>query len=280
MANYHMEIKPISRGKGQSVTRIINYISGERLYDSYSGNTYYRQRTDVLYHNIFLPPNAPSDYHNLQYLCNEIEAAEKRYDARTGRIFIGSLPNELSLNDWCSIVKEFVECNFVNYGLCSIVAIHEGRNEAEPSRNNPHVHIIVPTRAVESDSFSQMKDREHDKRKYINIWREHWAHVQNMAYERNRFDIRVSHESLEVQGIFCRKPTHHLNYRDWQEKIRYERAPIEKQNHRIKIHDKECYHNRQLELDEECSRNRQPELDKEYSRNRQLKWNKKLSRSL
>ena len=62
------------------------------------------------------------------------------------------------------------------------------QNTLDPSRNNPHVHIIVPTRSVGEDGFSERKDREHDKRKYVTIWREQWATVQNRAYERNSLD--------------------------------------------------------------------------------------------
>ena len=246
MANYHMEIKTISRGNGQSVTSMVNYISGERLRDCYTGKTYYRKRSDVLYCGIFQPQNAPRNYYDLQHLYNEIESAERRYDARTGRIFIGSLPNELYLREWYKILKEFIEVNFVNYGLCAIAAIHEGRNDIDPSRNNPHVHIIVPTRTVNSDGFSQKKDREHDKRKYINIWREHWAQVQNMAYERNDLNICVSHESLEVQGIRRREPSIHLSYCDWQKKKQCEYVLEEKQNQKNKIRNKEYCHEHQL----------------------------------
>ncbi len=58
----------------------------------------------------------------------------------------------------------------------------------------------------------------------MNIWREQWAYVQNRAYERNRLDIRVSHESLEVQGRRDREPTIHLSRIDWQKEERGERT--------------------------------------------------------
>jgi len=76
MANYHLEVKTISRGKGQSVAKRINYISGQQLHDSYAGKTYYDRRNDVLYCQIFQPDNAPPDFHNLQTLCDAIERAE------------------------------------------------------------------------------------------------------------------------------------------------------------------------------------------------------------
>lgn len=223
MANYHLEIRVISRKKGLSVTGLANYISGRKLSDSRTDMTYRRERHDVPYCQIFHPTIAPPGFDNLQQLCNQIEAAEIRKDARTAREFIGSLPNELSLHQMVHIVCDFVEENFVNHGLCAIAAIHEGRNKTDPSRNNPHVHIIVPTRTVGPDGFSKKKDREHDNRKYIAIWREQWALIQNRTYERNGLDIRVSHECLKVQGI-DRVPLNHLRRIDWQKEQHGERT--------------------------------------------------------
>ena len=222
MGNFHLEVKPISRSKGHSVTSRVNYISGQTLHDSYKNKTYRHHRKDVVWQKIILPDTAPSQFQDPQYLCDGIEEAEVRWDARTAREFIGSLPNELPLGELVRIVCDFIKHNFVDHSLCAIAAIHSGRNRNDPSRNNPHVHIIVPTRTVGPDGFSKKKDREHDKRKYIYIWREQWALVQNRAYERNGMDIRVSHESLKVQGVRDRKPTIHLSLADWQREKRGE----------------------------------------------------------
>lgn len=224
MSNFHLEVQTISRGKGRSVTRLASYISGEKLRDSYFGKTYYSRRQDVLDCRIFLPPHAPPDFHHLQMLCAAIEAAEVRWDARTAREFKGSLPNELPMYELQQIVSAFINENFVAYDLCAIAAIHAGRNSTDHTRDNPHVHIIVPTRTVTETGFSQRKDREHDKRAYLHLWREQWAAVQNRAYERNGLDIRVSHESLQVQGV-DRLPTPHLSRMDWQKEQRGECTP-------------------------------------------------------
>ncbi len=224
MSNYHLETKIISRGKGRSVTGAVSYISGRILRDNYNGKTHYNHRRDVIWQRIFLPYNAPPEFRDLQHLCDEIDRAEVRWDARTARQFIGSLPNELPLGELVRIVHEYIESSFVSNGLCVVAAIHRGRSADDSSRNNPHVHMIVSTRTLGPDGFSKKKDREHNKREYINIWREQWAEVQNRAYERNRLDIRVSHESLEVQGRRDREPTIHLSRIDWQKEERGERT--------------------------------------------------------
>lgn len=171
---------------------------------------------------VYYPPDAPKELADIQYLCDELNKAEKRKDARTGRLFICSLPNELAPGEWAKIVKDFVKENFVDRGLCAVAAIHRGTNRDFPSKNNPHVHIIVSTRTVGPEGFNPQKDREHDKRCYIEIWRRAWAEVQNRAYERCHIEKRISHESLRVQGI-DRKPLRHVNYVDWQRAERQRR---------------------------------------------------------
>ena len=186
-------------------------------------------------------------------LCDEIDKAERRYDARTAREFKCSLPNELPSHELIQIVTDYIEDNFVNHGLCAVAAIHEGRNENDPSKNNPHVHIIVPTRSVETDGFSKKKDREWDNKKYIGIWREQWAIVQNRAYERNGLDIRVSHETLEVQGKKDREPTIHLCLADFQKEKRGEHTIAGDRKRAIAARNNERIRQRQLEREHSLS---------------------------
>lgn len=219
---YHMEVSTLSRGKGRSLGASLSYISGKKIHDRYSGKTYLHRRFDLVQCRVYLPPSSPNALRDLQCLCDELNKAEKRKDARTGRLFICSLPNELVPGEWAKIVKDFIEENFVAKGLCAVAAIHRGTNRDFPSKNNPHVHIIVSTRTVGPEGFNPQKDREHDKRCYIEIWRRAWAEVQNRAYERCHIEKRISHESLRVQGI-DRKPLRHVNYVDWQRAERQRR---------------------------------------------------------
>lgn len=203
MANFHMEVTTVSRkakhGK-KSVTRLASYISGRKLYDSYAKKWYSHERSDVALCKVYVPPDAPTDFRDLQALCDRIEAAETRKDARTAREFKCSLPNELPYYDLVKIVDEFVETNFTRLGLPAVAAIHKGINPDVPARNNPHVHIIVLTRTVTADGFSKKKYTSHNAREYIRLWRSRWAEVQNRAYERCGLDVRVSHKSLKDQN--------------------------------------------------------------------------------
>lgn len=247
MANFHVEVGVVSRGKGKSITRAVSYVGRTKLYDYYKREHCSYPKKDLLYFKIYLPINAPPQFSNPQILCNEIDKSEKRYDARTARTFICSLPNELPFNELVEIVNEFVQENFISKGLCAIVAIHEGKNTKNPSHNNPHAHIIVTTRTLGKDGFNAKKDREHDKKNYVHLWRENWAKVQNRAYERNRLDIRVSHESLEVQGEHEREPTIHLSQRDWQKEQKGERTAAGDRKRAIKKRNQEKTLKRQRE---------------------------------
>lgn len=251
MANYHFETTIISRGKGRSVTGSVSYICGQTLRDRYNAKTCYHHRKDVVWQKIFLPDHAPSEFRQLQQLCDEIDRAEVRRDARTARQFIASLPNELPPGEQTRIVHEFIESNFLPYDLCAIAAIHRGRKRGDPLRNNPHVHIIVPTRPVGENGFCERKDREHDKREYLKIWREQWAQVQNQAYERNGLDIHVSHESLVVQGKRDREPTIHLSRIDWQKEQRGERTPAGDRKRAIKERNQKRIYQREMEQKQE-----------------------------
>lgn len=247
MSNYHFEVTIISRGKGRSVTSSVSYISGRALHDIHNGKTYYKHREDLAWQKIFLPDHAPAEFRQLQHLCDEIECAEMRWDARTARQLTASLPNELPLGELVRIVHEFVADNFTSQGLCTVAAIHRKHNHHDPKKNNPHVHMIVPTRPVGPDGFCKLKDREHDKRKYITIWREQWATVQNRAYERNGLDIQVSHESLEAQGKHDREPTIHLSRIDWQRERRGERTPAGDRKRAVKERNQRRIYQREME---------------------------------
>ena len=212
---YHMEVSILSRGKGRSLGASLSYISGEKIHDSYSGKNHHHRRTDLVQCKVYYPPDAPKELADIQYLCDELNKVEKRKDARTGCLFICSLPNELMPGEWARIVNEFIQENFVSQGLCAVAAIHRGKLPSNHPKSNPHVHIIVSTRTVGPEGFNPKKDREHNQRSYIEIWRRAWARVQNRAYERCHVKKRVSHESLRVQGVE-RKPTRHVSYVDLQ----------------------------------------------------------------
>lgn len=237
---------------------MVSYITGKKLHDDYYHKTWYnyKHKSDVLFYKIMLPNDSPSEFYNLQNLCYEMDKAEKRRDARTARDIVGSLPNELPTEELIVIVEEFVKNYFVKYGFGAIVAIHEGKNEKHPSKNNPHVHIIITTRSIDSTRFCSKKDREWNKKKYVSIWREEWAKVQNNAYKRNQIKAKVSPYSLKAQGRKY-KALPYLSLADYQKEKRGihtdvgdKRRKIKKYNKKLdKEHRQEKQHNKEYEFE-------------------------------
>lgn len=224
MPYYHFNAQVISRGDGHSVVAADAYISGGKLRDSYTGRTYdYSYREDILFKEILQPDKAPPEFLDRQVLMDAINTVEKRCDSQLARIINAALANELPFDRQIALAREYAEKQFIQHGLCADVAIHRGQlNESrkplsiEPVHersDNPHVHIIVPFRTVAGeDGFNKSKTqtRYMNRPEYLIGLRKEWAALLNREFERNRLDIRVSHESFKVQGITDREPTIHI----------------------------------------------------------------------
>lgn len=211
MAIYGFDIRPISRLRGGSTAKTAAYILRANIADPYLGMThYYASGRDLLYSEILLPDDAPRDFLDLTTLLTAIDRAERRYDARTGRVVRLTLPNDKEFSDAerAKLARDFVKKAFVSQGMCAVMAIHEGRNE-DPAKNNPHAHVLLTDRPVDSNGFCSKKNRDWNKVEQLSKWRAAWAEAQNMAFKEKGLEVRVSHESLEVQGI-DREPTRPL----------------------------------------------------------------------
>lgn len=263
MALFSFSVKAISRLKGESIVKVASYQSRGKLYDERENITYdFTNRTDLAYTEIFLPPNAPTEFLDRQLLWNAVDKTEKRYDARTGRAIIAALQNELTLETQIKTIKEFVLEAFVKRGMCADVAIHRGHREdktrmegehAQVSPNNPHLHILLTDRPIEQGEFCQKKNRDWNKKEFVLQWRELWEKVQNKELERNGLDVRVSHESLVVQGI-DREPTKHLGRKTSEMKRRGKETNRDSDNRAIEARNKDCEnrkHQRRLEREQE-----------------------------
>jgi len=111
------------------------------------------------------------------------------------------LPCELSREDQIDLVRQFCEQCFVSKGMCCDFAIHDKDD------GNPHVHILLTTRRVEKNGFTQ-KERTWNDRKLLLEWRERWADWCNHKLYFVS-DARVDHRSYKDQGI-DRIPQIHL----------------------------------------------------------------------
>ena len=119
------------------------------------------------------------------------------------------------------IVNDFVNEKLLSRGLCAVVAIHRGDNKDDPSRNNPHCHIVLSTRKVDGDNgFCKRKDNYLNNKEFLKSCRVAWQDVQNRAYDRNNRDIRVDCHTLIEQGI-DREAKNYMSPGEWR---RYRRG--------------------------------------------------------
>ena len=83
MALYHFHADVVTRSVGSSVVASAAYRAGEKLHCEYYGeDADYTKKGGVLYTEIFLPPNAPSEYKDRETLWNTIEKVEKNPKAQ------------------------------------------------------------------------------------------------------------------------------------------------------------------------------------------------------
>ena len=126
MAIYHLSVKIISRGKGQSAIASAAYRSGKRLYDKrYDEVKDFSNKRGIVYSDIQLPPEAPLEYLDREILWNAVERAEKKSNARLSREIEVALPKELSIPQQRLLLHDYIQENFVSEGMCADWSIHD-----------------------------------------------------------------------------------------------------------------------------------------------------------
>lgn len=155
MAIYHFEAKVISRGTGRSVAAAAAYASCSQIYNDYDGITHdYTRKRGNLFSEIFLPPNAPTEWQDRSKLWNAVEVAEKSKDSRLARELIVSLPVEVGLDEWRGMLKNFILEQCDNKGMCADVNIHD------TDGHNPHAHILLTVRPLDDKGKWQAKTQK------------------------------------------------------------------------------------------------------------------------
>lgn len=228
MALYSFQAKQCSRGKGQSCVNSASYISGQKLYCEYLGQSFdYTKKSGIEYTEIMLPENAPPEYSDRQTLWNAVENVEKNRKAQLAYTFIIALQNELTLEENIALAREFVATNFVARGMIADLAVHE----PDPGKDgipNPHFHVMCPIRPLNDDGTWGQKQRreylldENGERmrkpsgeyvfnavpttdwgspETLNEWRRNWADMVNDIFVRKGLDCRIDHRSYEELGI-------------------------------------------------------------------------------
>jgi len=137
----------VKRSKGQSAVEKASYISRSILVSEYDGQTYRpKYHEDLVHSEITLPPNAPKEYADRATLWNAVELSEKGQKSQLARMLKASLPNEWSYELAEEVVRDYVERNFVDKGMCADWAIHDSENDK--GQRNLHIHVLLTMRPL------------------------------------------------------------------------------------------------------------------------------------
>ena len=144
---------------GHSAVEQAGYISREKMYSEFDGQTYYPKYSEDLVHcEVLLPENAPKEYKDPSVLWNSVEMFDKAKDAQLARTFRVELPNEWSYDLAKEVVRDYCKRNFVSKGMCVQYAIHDSENDK--GQRNLHCHIMLTLRGIDEQGKWMPKQKK------------------------------------------------------------------------------------------------------------------------
>ena len=214
----------------------------------YDGQVYRpKYHEDLVHSEISLPPNAPKEYADRATLWNAVELSEKGQKSQLARMLKASLPNEWSYELAEEVVRDYVQRNFVDKGMCADWAIHDSENDK--GQRNLHIHVLLTMRpltengewgakqkkiydldengekipVIDKKTGQQKVDKQNRKqwkchtadstdwnsRENARMWRKDLAGTINATNEQLGIEVRWEHRSFKEQGI-DREPTIHI----------------------------------------------------------------------
>lgn len=231
MSSVHYKLSIIKRGEGKSTVAAAAYRAAERIYNHRTGLWHdFTDKRGVVHSEILLPDHAPEMYHDRAILWNSVEHSEKAKNAQLSRHLEVGLPAELDRADQIALIRDHVQRNYVDRGMCADFCVHDKGD------GNPHAHIMFTMRPVLPDGKWGEKSRKEyvldrqgqriilpsgnyksrkisltgwDDRGNAELWRDAWAREVNRAYERLGLEPRIDLRSYERQGL-DKEPTRHL----------------------------------------------------------------------
>lgn len=160
----------------------------------------YRRRSGVVSSHIVLPDEHPDWAANRDQLWSQVELAETRKNSVVAREIEIALPAELTPAEREQLAVGFTTDIVDRYGVAAEISVHEPSREGD--QRNHHAHILISTRRLSDDGFTE-KTRELDDKKtgpeQVLMIREAWAERCNQALERSGHTKRVDHRSLSAQ---------------------------------------------------------------------------------
>lgn len=150
---FHMNCRVVSKARGKSSVAASAYVSAEKLLNERTGLTHdFSRKQDVIFSDVVLCENAPSEYKEREKLWNAVEKVEKSADARFARQFDLAIPNEFT-KEQAKILFYDIADIFVKDGMCFDGGIHW-------EEGNHHYDFLVTTRPFKEDGTWGDKDKK------------------------------------------------------------------------------------------------------------------------
>ncbi|MGJ8690837.1 MAG: MobA/MobL family protein [Gammaproteobacteria bacterium] len=200
--HYHLHVRWIGRldkltGKTRDVVAAAAYRSGTRLRNDTKGKAsdFSHKAGRTLFSDIMVPPGSPNWAKDRAELWNTVEKVEKRKDSRLATEIEFAIPYGCPRSQW-ERVAQHMALLYVGDGHVVDFALHLGEDGA-----NPHVHMLLPMRRLTEDGFARRKNREMDRRAFIDLARERWEIVANEWLEYAGSSERIDRRSYRERGL-------------------------------------------------------------------------------
>ena len=201
MAIYHLSASIVKRSAGRSVVAAAAYRAAAKIEDITTGLVHDYTRKKGVDHSEILSPISANLGHkwltNRQDLWNKIEEVEKRKDAQLAREITLALPIELPRDQQITLVREYVQRNYVAAGMVADVNLHHLDGD------NPHAHILLTMRDLQTtpDGVVQfgLKNTNWNSKDLLLTQRKSWEEITNKYLTNYGSEAKIDCRSLKDQ---------------------------------------------------------------------------------
>lgn len=208
MAISFVRAKSISRGSGQSAVACSAYRSCTNLTNEQNNKINdYTRKIGLIAEGLHCPDGIIMDRENLW---NLVEKTEKRKDARFAKEYIVAIPCEFEKEEQILVSKLIAE-HLAKDGRFADWALHEPNQRGDD--RNIHAHFMITERSwnIENETFETKKNREWNKKEYLQEQKIAIAEIFNSRLRMKRLpeiDPRSYLEKIE-SGLDVPEPQKH-----------------------------------------------------------------------
>lgn len=195
MAVAYMDRQVVSRGAGQSVLAKAAYNSCSSLSAS-EGQKDYTHKQGLAYEAILTHDGTAAPARGVFW--RGVESRETRKNAQIAYSYVAALPVEVDRERQIAIAQDYARWIMDRYGCSAAdVCIHhpvKRRRGANLKKENPHVHILTPTRDKDGNKIRLFNDRND-----LKAARKAWEQIVNRHLQYAGIDARISMDNAATQ---------------------------------------------------------------------------------